>query len=192
MWCVVYAGDGREEKTEEFVRRVLPDSVYTRCFHLVQHRAQKKQGVLRDVPGKYLPGYVFIETEVPETVHEILRETPRKLLFSDNFCVAVLTEKEEALLRLITDEKGEIGISVVKMSGEAEGGKRKSEYLSGPLTKVADRVVYMDFHRRFAEISGDLVGTKKPLKLSFRFDGEICRGQSAGMKSVGRETKGLG
>lgn len=172
MWCVVYAGEGREEKTEDFVRSVLPASVYSRCFHLVQHKALKKQGVLRDVAGNYLPGYVFIETDEPEKVHEILKKTPKRLLFSDDWYVTVLTEKEESLLRLIVDVNGEIGISVIRTFIDAEGGKKKTEYLSGPLEKVADQVVYVDFHHRFAEIGGELIGNKKPLKLSFRFDGE--------------------
>lgn len=172
MWCVVYAGEGREAGTEEFVRNVLPASAYTRCFHLVQHKALKKQGVLRDVAGNYLPGYVFIETDEPETVYEILKKTPKRLLFSDDWFVATLSEKEESLFRLIVDAGGEIGISVVRTSTEEESGKKRNEYLSGPLAKVADQVIYVDRHHRFAEISGDLIGNKKPLKLSFRFDSE--------------------
>ena len=85
MWCVVYAGDDREEKTEDFIKALLPASSYTRCFHLVQHKAQKSQGMLRDVVRKYLPGYVFIETDKPEAVHDILKKTPKRLLFSDNW-----------------------------------------------------------------------------------------------------------
>ena len=172
MWCVVYAGEGRETKTEDFIRGVLPAAVYNRCFHLTQHKVLKRQGILRDVVLDYLPGYVFIETDEPEKVHEILKKTPKKLLFSDGWSVATLTGEEEALLDLIVDTGGGIGVSVVRTSVEAGNGKKKSEYLSGPLVKVADQVTYVDFHRRFAEISGGLVGNKKPLKLSFRFDGE--------------------
>lgn len=180
MWCVVYAGEGREEGTEEFIRGVLPASVYTRCFHLVQHKALKKQGVLRDVAGDYLPGYVFIETDEPEMVHEILKKTPKKLLFSDDWFVTTLSGKEEALFRLIVDTGGEIGISVVRTLTEEKNRKKKNEYLSGPLAKVADQVVYVDYHHRFAEINGDLINSKKPLKLSFRFDGEEIREPAKG------------
>lgn len=181
MWCVLYAGEGNEVNTEEFVRRVLPSSAYIRCFHLVQHKALKKQGVLRDVAREYLPGYVFIETDEPETVHKILNKTPKRLLFSDDWFVATLTEKEESLFKLIVDADGEIGISVVRTLTERENGKKRNEYLSGPLVKVADRVGYVDFHHRFAEINGDLIGNKKPLRLSFRFDGEEI--QNTGVSS---------
>lgn len=177
MWCVVHAGEGREEKIEELIRAVLPASVYTRCFHLVQHKALKKQGVLRDVAGKFLPGYVFVETKDPGAVHQSLKETPGKLLFSDDWFVSTLTKEEEALLGRIADAKGEIGISVARVEVDAESGKRKNEYLSGPLVNVADQVTYVDLHRRFAEISGTLRGSKRPFKLSFRFDGEEIRGE---------------
>lgn len=172
MWCVVYAGDDREEKTEDFIKAMLPASAYTRCFHLVQHKAQKSQGTLRDVVRKYLPGYVFIETDKPETVRDILKNTPKRLLFSDNWSVSTLNREEEALFRLIVDEKGEIGLSTARTFVDAGNGKKKNEYISGPLVKVADKVTYVNFHRRFAVLGGDFIGGKEPLRLGFRFDGE--------------------
>lgn len=172
MWCVVYAGEGREEKVEDFIKSVLPSSAYTRCFHLVKHKALKRRGTLKDVAGDCLPGYVFIETDEPQMVHAILKKTPNKLLFSDDWFVSTLAGEEEALLGHIVDEKGEIGISVVKISIDAGNGKRKNEYISGPLARVADRVVSVDLHHRYAEIGGNLTGNKAPMKLSFRFDGE--------------------
>ena len=180
MWCVVYAGEGREERTEDFIRTVLPASVYTRCFHLVQHKALKRQGILRDVVQDYLPGYVFIETQEPAAVQEILKETPGKLLFSDDWFVSTLTGEEESLLGLIADAKGEIGISVARTKVDAASGRKRNEYLSGPLAKVADRVTYLDLHRRFAEIGGGLAGNRRPLRLSFRFDGEEIRESVSG------------
>lgn len=171
MWCVVYAGEGREERIEDLIKSVLPDSVYTRCFHLVKHKALKRRGILRDVVENYLPGYVFIETAKPQTVQAILKKTPGRLLFSDEWSVSMLTGEEEALFGLLVDEKGEIGISVVRISADVEK-KRKNEYISGPLAKVSDQVVSVNLHHRYAEIGGDLTGNKAPIKLSFRFDGE--------------------
>lgn len=172
MWCVVYAGEGREERVEGFIKSVLPNSVYTRCFHLVKHKALKRRGILKDVAGNYLPGYIFIETDEPQTVHEILKKTPNKLLFSDDWFISTLAKEEETLFGHIVDEKGEIGISVVRISVDTGDGKRKNEYISGPLARVADQVVCVNLHHRYAEIGGDLTGSKAPMKLSFRFDGE--------------------
>lgn len=172
MWCVVYAGEGREGKVEELIKSMLPKSVYTRCFHLVKHKALKRRGILKEVIGDYLPGYVFIETDEPQTVHEILKKTPNKLLFSDDWFVSTLAGEEEELFGHIVDEKGEIGISVVRITVDAENGKRKNEYISGPLARVADQVVSVDLHHRYAEIGGGLTGNKALMKLSFRFDGE--------------------
>ena len=108
----------------------------------------------------------------PEAVHDILKKTPKRLLFSDNWSVSTLDGEEEALFRLIVDEKGEIGLSTARTSVDAGNGKKKNEYLSGPLVKVADKVVYVNYHRRFAVIGGDFIGGKEPLRLGFRFDGE--------------------
>lgn len=172
MWCVVYAGEGREKKVEDFIKSVLPSSAYTRCFHLVKHKALKRRGTLRDIAEDYLPGYVFIETDGPQTVHEMLKKTPEKLLFSDDWFVSTLAGEEEALFGRIVDEKGEIGISVVRISVDESDGNKKNEYISGPLASVADQVVSVDLHQRCAKIDRNLTGKKAPMKLSFRFDGE--------------------
>lgn len=172
MWCVVYAGEGKEEKIEDFIKKVLPPSAYTRCFHLVKHKALKRRGILRDIVGNYLPGYVFVETDKPRTVHEILKKTPGKLLFCDGFSISTLDREEEILFEHIVDENGEIGISVIRMSLDTDSGKRKNEYISGPLARVADQVISVNLHHRYAEVGGNLTGNSPPIKLSFRFDGE--------------------
>lgn len=172
MWCVLYTGEGREEKAEALIKKVLPGSLYTRCFHLVKHQTIKGRGILREVRGKYLPGYIFIETDAPQTVREILKKTPEKLLFPDDWFLSTLAREEEALFGMIVDEKGEIGISVVRTPIDPVSGKKKNEYVSGPLARVADQVIYVDRHHRYAEIGRDLIGVGKPLRLSFRFDSE--------------------
>ncbi len=170
MWCVIYAGDGKEEETEEFVRKVLPVSNYSRCFHLVQHMAHKRQGILWEVTRNCFPGYVFVETEKPDAVQKILEHTQKRLLFSDDRYVSALDGKEEALLRLITDQDGNIGLSLVRTSVDDDSGRRKAEFLSGPLTKVADKVAYIDFHNRRAKLNFGVVGGKESLKLGFAYD----------------------
>lgn len=172
MWCVVYAGDGRELKTEDFIKKLLPETVYKRCFHLVQRLVYKKQGRLRDVERKCFPGYVFIETDEPDVVQKTLESTPKNLLFSDSRHVSTLSKEEETLFGLIVDNNGKIGLSVVTKAAVSGSGKKKVEYLAGPLTKVADQVIHVDLHKRYAQISGLFMDGKGPLRLGFRYVGE--------------------
>lgn len=172
MWCVVYAGEGREQKTEEFIRARLPGAACSRCFHLVQRFARRKQGRVVEMARDCFPGYVFLETKEPETVQKALKNTGTSLLFSDSSFVASLDREEEALLAMLCDKDGEIGLSVARMSVDGESGRKEAEFLSGPLSKVADKVVSVDFHKRFARLEGCLLEGKTPLKLGFCFEGE--------------------
>jgi len=171
LWCVVYAGEGREIEVEEFIKGLLPQDSYTRCFHLVRHMAYKNHGSVRDMARTCLPGYVFIETDTPELVQEFLEPTSRSLLFSGSTYVSTLNEADEDLFRTIADKDGRIGLSVARVCGEDSSGKKKVEFLSGPLRRVSDRVTHVDLHKRFAQISSAMDG-KGPLWLGFRFETE--------------------
>lgn len=171
LWCVVYAGEGRENEIEDFIRGLLPQHTYSRCFHLVRHMAYKNHGRVRNMPRACFPGYVFIETDTPKLVQEAMEPTSRSLLFSGKTHVSILKEEEEALFGLIADKNGKIGLSVARVSVEPPGGKKEIEFLSGPLRKVSDRVTHIDLHKRFASIGGVTDG-KGPLRLGFRFETE--------------------
>lgn len=172
MWCVVYAGEGRERKTEEFIRAILPGAVCDQCFHLVQRFIYRKQGRVMEAARDCFPGYVFLETKEPETVQKALKNTGTSLLFSDSSFVSSLDEEEEALLSLLCDRGGEIGLSVARVYADGESGRKKVQFLSGPLARAADRVVQVDFHKRYARLGGSLLEGKAPLKLGFCFEGE--------------------
>lgn len=172
MWCVVYAGEGREQKTEEFIRAKLPKSACSRCFHLVQRLACRKQGRVTEVARDCFPGYVFIETEEPDTVQKSLKGTRGNLLFSDSHFVSSLDGKDEALLGLLCDKNGEIGLSVARVSIDVGSGRKEAEFLSGPLAKVADKVVHVDFHKRCARLDRGILEGKTSLKLGFRYENE--------------------
>lgn len=176
MWCVLYGRDGEEEKTETFVKRVLPKQSYSRCVRLLQHKMMRHGGQWREVLFQILPGYVFIETDDPQTVYQALKRTHKRLLFSDETCVSVLSEEEAALLDRIMDRDGEIRLSTVRVAGQEDDGSRRLEYLSGPLGNVTDRVTRVNLHKRIARIETGLAGERKWINLDFRFedDNVVC------------------
>lgn len=172
MWCVVYAGEGREQKTEEFIRGRLPESACGRCFHLVQRFIYRRQGKATEAAKNCFPGYVFIETNEPETVQKLLKNTRKSILFSDSNFVSAIDGEEEALLERLCDQSGEIGLSVARVLVDAGSGRKEVKFLSGPLSRVADKVVQVDFHRRCARLGGRFPGKKASLTLGFCYEGE--------------------
>lgn len=172
MWCVVYAGEGKEQKTEEFIRGRLPKSACSRCFHLVQRLAYRKHGKVMETARDCFPGYVFIETNEPETVQKVLKNTKESLLFSDSSFISSLDGEEETLLELLCNQSGEIELSVARVFVDTCSGGKEVKFLSGPLSRVADRVVQVDFHKRCARLGGRFPGERASLKLGFCYEGE--------------------
>ena len=170
MWCVLYGKDGDEERMEQFVRGVLPGHSYSRCFHPLQHKMMRHSGEWRDIVFRLLPGYVFIETDDPKRVYQVLKNTPKQLLFSTDDAVSVLAGDDAALLENIMDQDGQIGISTVRVAGEEKDGRKQIEYLSGPLITVADRVTRVNLHRRIARVMTGLAGERKWINLDFCFE----------------------
>lgn len=170
---MVYAGEGREQKTEEFIRARLPESACKRCFHLVRRQVCRKQGRVTEEVKNCFPGYVFIETKEPETVQKALRNTRGSLLFSDSSFVSTLDGEDEALLGLLCDQGGEIGLSVARVSVDEDSGRKEALFLSGPLSRVADQVVQVDFHKRCARLGDRFPGGRASLQLGFCYEGEV-------------------
>ena len=83
VWCVLYVERGGEAGAEAFLDGFLPESLHARCFHLTRSRKKKYGGRWRTVQEVLFPGYVFIETDHPEAVHQELEKVPgRGLLFA--------------------------------------------------------------------------------------------------------------
>ena len=170
MWCTLHLQDGNEKKTEEFVTNLLPEDICTRCFHITRRRLRKREGQWMEESEELLPGYVFIETNHPDTVYRELKKASKYLLFSDERFVSVLTEDDRKFLEQITDKTGRIGLSVVRV--KKAGDRKKIEYLSGPLAKISDQISWVDLHRRFAKVDTVFLKDKKGFSLSFYFEGE--------------------
>lgn len=168
VWCVLYVERGGEAGAEAFLDGFLPESLHARCFHLTRSRKKKYGGRWRTVQEVLFPGYVFIETDHPEAVHQELEKVPgRGLLFARDGAVHTLEEGEADFLGKISDEAGKIGISRVSVSG---GGEVR--YLQGPLTRAAGQMRKVDLHRRTAQVETDFLGEKHLLYLGIEITGQ--------------------
>ena len=174
MWCVVHVKDGGEDHTEEFVAALLPKNLNARCFHLIRSRRKKYEGKWQTVQEDLFPGYVFIDTDQPDRVYRELKRTPKpKLLFSNEEYVSTLETHELGLMERLTDGKGRIGISKVRI--DING---KIHYLSGPLSGMENMVSRVNLHKRIAEIETEMMGRKRILYLGIEIEtderGKVC------------------
>lgn len=171
MWCAVHVKDGDEIRTETFVKAILPKELDVRCIHLTRSRRKKYGGQWQTVQENLLPGYIFIATDQPEAVHrELKKATKPRLLFSDESHVAVLEANEAALIEALSDERGEIGISKVRVADDGS-----IEFLSGPLLQVESLVRKVNLHRREAEVEAKFMGERQMLYLGIEIEQEQAK-----------------
>lgn len=168
MWCALHVTNGNEERTEVFLRRLIPKEIGARCFHFTRSCRKKYGGKWQMTQDKLFPGYVFIDTDRPEAVHRKVKQVPGLcLLFSDNTFVSVMEKEETGFLSLIADGEGKIGLSEI----DIEDGKNV-RYLSGPLTHAGHLVRRVDLHRRRAEVEAQFLGERCVLYLGIWIRGE--------------------
>lgn len=166
MWCVVHVRDQEEKNTKEFVSNLLPKNLNARCFHLTRSRRKKYGGQWHTVQENLFPGYVFIDTDRPESVYKELKRVPKpKLLFSDDIYISALETHESNLMGTLADKSGIIGMSRVQVAGDGT-----IQYLSGPLVKAKDRIRKVNLHKRIAELEISLLGRRQILYLGIEFE----------------------
>lgn len=148
MWYVIQTKIGQEEPIRERVEKMLPVHFYEDCKILYYVKKKKYLGEWHEERERLLPGYMFLVTDDPEPVSEVLNRMTEftRLLGSGNTFCPICPEEEELLIKL-TRGKDEIGMSY----GVIEKGILKVS--SGVLTGMESRIKKIDRHKRKGFIS---------------------------------------
>lgn len=168
MFYVIQIEPGTETLTEELIAGIVPEELYSACFHPMRHMRKKIRGNWKDLHEKLIPGYVFIESDHVGELYEKLRTVPKltKVLGREGDLFYQLPEKEahwlKAVLGMDPDNpyhrnKGgyEIELSQVCVSENDE-----VMILSGPLMNFTGMVKKLNLHKRLAEVEVDFMNQK--------------------------------
>lgn len=168
MYYVIQVAPGKETDAELYITERVAEELYSSCFHPVRHVKKKFRGEWRDKHEKLLPGYVFINSENAERLHESLKGIPMmtKILGWHLEYITPLTDGEtawlEALVAVRQDGKitGEVPLSQIEISENDE-----VRILSGPLTDMAGMVRKINLHKRIAEVEVTFMGRRTVIHL---------------------------
>ena len=156
MWYVIWTTTGKEAVLEQELQNVLPENTYRKCWIPQKQERQKWHGKYVDVVKTLFPGYLFLDTDCPETVYKKLKDAQRFLTFShllkNDDIFTPISEKEERILQKLTGDRGCIDVSV----GVIQDGKLS--ILQGALVGMEAYVVRIDRHKRKAYLEMDLFG----------------------------------
>ena len=178
MYYVIYTSSGMENKTEDYIRRMIPERLYKNCFHPIRHSLKKFHGEWKDWYDTLIPGYIFLESDDIEGFYREIRKNPRylnilgKSFTKDNLEFYELTEDEEEWLNKLMgaspkSEKEESPVAEISEVGFNENDE--VIILSGPLKNLTGYIKKINLHKKLAEVEIEFMNRKTTMYLGIDF-----------------------
>lgn len=177
-WYVLHCKPGREDIIIRSCRQHLSKFVLEAAFTFRCERLWRVDGAWRPVEKELFPGYVFLQSSHTKELSEELEEYRRilKVMEENGYLISVY-EDEEANLRMLCGED-----HFLKMSyGFKDKENGISRITQGPLMDLGDRIIKLDWHRRFAQIEILLSRQKAVVWAGLDIAKEITRDTAKGI-----------
>lgn len=158
---VVQVVGGQEDRAAALIAKIARGAVED-CFVPKREVMHRKSGQWDRTLEKLFPGYVFVQTSVPEQVRESLGRVPaftRMLTFAGDTCLPLTTD-EVAWINATTN----VDTHVMEMSeGVIEGDHVM--VIHGPLKGHEARIARIDRHKRLAWVDMEMFGRHKTIRV---------------------------
>lgn len=158
---VVQVVGGQEAKAASMIAK-LARSVVEDCFVPRREVMRRKDGAWEKKCERLFPGYVFVQTDDPLEVRQLLRAVPTftRILGSAGDTFLPLTSDEVTWINVHTNAE----THVVEMSeGIIEGDR--VVVTSGPLKGQEASIARIDRHKRLAWVDMEMFGRHKTIRV---------------------------
>ncbi len=146
-WYVLQCKTGQEDAIVRSCRQHLSACALEDAFTFRCVRLWRTDGAWKLVEKEMFPGYVFLESNRPKLLSEELEQYRKilRVLEEPGYLISVYEDEEQNLRSLCGSSH------LLKMSyGYKEDGV---DYITeGPLKGMENRIIRMDWHRRFAQV----------------------------------------
>lgn len=158
---VVQVISGQEDKAAALIAKIAQGALED-CFVPKREAAHRKSGQWHRTLEKLFPGYVFVQTGIPEQVREALGRVPaftRMLTSAGDTCLPLAAD-EVAWINAITN----VDTHVMEISEGVIEGDRVM-VIRGPLKGYEARITRIDRHKRLAWVDMDMFGRNKTIRV---------------------------
>ena len=158
MLYVIWVQTLKEHEFKARFEKEISTSLYSRLLLITRIEKQKHKEDYIEKERLMFPGYLFVETDCPDKIHETLCSQSEyiRILGNDGEFLP-LSQKEEDFINRITGRSERVGMSL----GIIEDGTVK--VLSGPLCGFEQYIVKVDRHKRKAYLEMELFGESKKI-----------------------------
>ncbi len=169
MWYVIQTRTGFEKELTEQLERYCSGFSRENCLIPMYEDVRRSEGQSRISYRRLLPGYVLVNTDQPEDIHEGLKkvgEFARMLLSEEDgekLFLPVSTEDMAFLDSILED--GLMRVSYVQNVKGMKIGK-----IIGPLAKYGNHISNIDFRHRRAVVDAEIFGKMRRIKFGLWTD----------------------
>lgn len=139
VWYVIWTLTGKEEELIAQVRKSVPEEKYEQIWTPYKEWIKKSNGCREIRRSLIFPGYVFVNTDDPQTIHTMIKKERSCLGFlkSDGEFVQV-REDEKKIIEFFMGDKGVAGVSLCLLENN------RLKVIDGPLKGMDDRIYRLE------------------------------------------------
>lgn len=169
-WYVLQCRTGQEENIIRSCRQHLSNHALDAAFSFRCERLWKTDGVWKLVEKEMFPGYVFLESSAPELLSEELEQYRKilRVMEEPGYLISVYEEEERNLRELC----GKNHFLKMSYGYKADG---IDHITAGPLKGLEERIVRIDWHRRFAQIEVSVARKRSIVWAGLGLDERVVR-----------------
>lgn len=178
-WYVFKTISGKESQAVSLLERRIEPALWNTCRILRKMKVFRSKGRLHLLEDTMFPGYVLVQTEVPDQLSRALEQSgkfPQPLTqpFSSRQMV-LLDKRDLAFLQSVCgkDLREPMGVTDIFL-----GNDKQIVRADGVLEPYLDRLVKLNLHKRFAVVEVELWGRCQPVLFGLRLEQD--RGNKAG------------
>ena len=159
MWYVIQTDAGKERSVCRKCEQAFPGGSYKEIFVPGYMRLAKREGTWTEGLKVLFPGYFFVDASDPASIEDVLRHylsrIAKPVCVGDEFIP--IYEDEQRFLEEMMD-----GDHIVRISkGDIVNGE--CVLYEGPMKGRTDRIVYIDRHKRSADVKVYLHGMERKI-----------------------------
>ena len=163
MWYVIQTVTGQEAVLTEMMQKIIPEEYYRECFYIKRECADKEDNGWRIYHSVLFPGYVFVDTDMPDKVYYSLKSDGEPAYEEEGFLR--VSDEETEFLKNIQSEDHLVKRSLVELDEE-----KQIISAEGAVGKYFDYIVKQRVRKRYVLIRQRLLGKDRKILLGIKLE----------------------
>lgn len=173
-WYVLQCRTGQEGSIIRSCTQHLSSCALKKAFVFQCERLWRSNGIWKLVEKEMFPGYIFLESDQPELLSKELDRYRNilRVMEEPGYLISVYEEEEQNFRKLC----GENHCLKVSYGYKSEG---VDHITRGPLKGQEDRIVRVDWHRRFAKVGITVAGKETLVWAGLDLDNSVVKSKDS-------------